>query len=95
MEEKLEKQKWQKRILFHYEKTYEYEISSPVPREKFWAKKNSRLLIKLRILGKQCPRPGGAKLIQAAPIFLFFFALTDKFGPNLNDRKQKKNICLP
>ena len=71
-------------------KTYEYGISLPVPGLKFWRKKISRLLIKLRILGKECPRPGGAKLMCAVQIFSTFFALTVKFGPNLNDRKQKK-----
>ena len=35
MGEKREKQNWQKRILFLQEKTYEYGITSPVPREKF------------------------------------------------------------
>ena len=90
MEEKREKQNLQKRILFLHEKTYEYGICSPVPWEKFWRKKNSRLLVKLRILGKQCPTPGGAKLIRVAATFSTFFALTVEFGPNLNDRKQKK-----
>ena len=90
MEEKREKQNLQKRILFLHEKTYEYEISSPVPREKFWPKKNSCLLTKLRILGKQCPTPGGAKLIRVAATFSTFFALTVEFGPNLNDKEQKK-----
>ena len=71
-------------------KTYEYGISLPVPGLKFWRKKISRLLIKLRILGKECPRPGGAKLMCAVQIFSTFFALTVKFGPNLDDRKQKK-----
>ena len=89
MEEKREKQNLQKRILFLHEKTYEYEISLPVPGLKFWRKKLSRLLIKLRILGKECPGPGGAKLI-AVQIFSTFFALTVKFGLNLDDRKQKK-----
>ena len=70
-------------------KTYEYGISLPVPGLKFWRKKISRLLIKLRILGKECPRPGGAKLMCAVQIFSTFFALTVKFGPNLDDRKQK------
>ena len=89
MEEKREKQNLQKRILFLHEKTYEYGISSLLPRE-ILTKKNSRLLIKWRILGKQCPRPGGAKLIRVAPIFSTFFASTVEFGPNLDDRKQKK-----
>ena len=71
-------------------KTYEYRISLPVPGLKFWRKKISHLLIKLRILGKECPRPGGAKLMCAVQIFSTFFALTVKFGPNLDDRKQKK-----
>ena len=35
MEEKREKQNWQKKIHFLHEKTYEYGISSPVPQEKF------------------------------------------------------------
>ena len=74
-------------------KTYEYGISLPVPGLKFWRKKISRLLIKLRILGKECPGPGGAKLMCAVQIFSTFFALTVKFGPNLNDRKQK--IYMP
>ena len=73
-------------------KTYEYGISLPVPGLKFWRKKISRLLIKLRILGKECPRPGGAKLMCAVQIFSTFFALTVKFGPNLDDRKQKKYV---
>ena len=71
-------------------KTYEYGISLPVPGLKFWRKKISHLLIKLRILGKECPRPGGAKLMCAVQTFSTFFALTVKFGPNLDDRKQKK-----
>ena len=52
-------------------------------------------MIKLRILGKECPRPGGAKLMCAAPTFSTFFALTVKFGPNLDDRKQKKIYAGP
>ena len=90
MEEKREKQNLQKRILFLHEKSYEYGISSLVPREKFLRKKTSRLLVKLSILGKQCPRPGGAKLIRVAATFSTFFALTVELGPNLDDRKQKK-----
>ena len=77
-------------FFFFMKKTYEYKISLPVPGLKFWRKKISRLLIKLRILGKECPRPGGAKLMCAVQIFSTFFALTVKFGPNLDDRKQKK-----
>ena len=89
MGEKREKQNWQKRILFLMKKIYEYELSSPVPGIKFWRKKISRLFIKLHILGKECPRPGGAKLIRVAATFSTFYAFTVEFGPNLNDRKQK------
>ena len=71
-------------------KTYEYGISLPVPGLKFWRKKISHLLIKLRILGKECPRPGGAKNMCAVQTFSTFFALTVKFGPNLDDKKQKR-----
>ena len=77
-------------FFFFMKKTYEYGINLPVPGLKFWRKKISRLLIKLRILGKECPRPGGAKLIRVAATFSTFYALTVKFGPNLDDRKQKK-----
>ena len=71
-------------------KTYEYGISLPVPGLKFWWKKISCLSIKLRILGKECPRPGGAKLMGAVHTFSTFYALTVEIGPNLDDRKQKK-----
>ena len=77
-------------FFFFMKKTYEHEISSPVPRLKFWRKKISRLLMKLRILGKECPRPGGAKLMGAVHTFSTFYALTVEIGPNLDDRKQKK-----
>ena len=79
-------------FFFFMKKTYEYGISLPVPGLKFWRKKISHLLIKLRILGKECPGPGGAKLMCAVQIFSTFFALTVKFGPNLDDRKQKKYV---
>ena len=82
-------------FFFFMKKTYEYGISLPVPGLKFWRKKISRLLIKLRILGKECPRPGGAKLMCAVQIFSTFFALTVKFGPNLDDKKQKKIYAGP
>ena len=77
-------------FFFFMKKTYEYELSSPVPGLKFWWKKISRLLMKLRILGKECPRPGGAKQIRVAATFSTFYALTVEIGPNLDDKKQKK-----
>ena len=95
MGEKREKQNWQKRILFLHEKNlWIWDKFTSASRE-ILTKKNSRLLVKLCILGKQCPTPGGAKLIRVAANFSTFFALTVKFGPNLDNKKQKKIYAGP